>query len=47
MLMGFSTGTPVDISICHLQVSQSVDTQSTWAFLICSKSGAPICCDVS
>ena len=42
MLMGFSTGTPVDISICHLQVSQSVDTQSGARALICAKSGAPI-----
>ena len=40
--MGFFTFLDVDISICHLQVSQSVDTKSGFSSSICLKSGAPI-----
>ena len=47
MLIGFSTGTPVDISICHLQVSQSVATQSGATSLICLKRPEPMACEVS
>ena len=45
--MGCFTFAEVDISICHLQVSQSVATKSAATSSICRNSEAPIPCDVS
>lgn len=44
--IGCSHGFVVDISICHLQVSQSVATMSQSQFSICLNREAPISCDV-
>ena len=46
-LIGFFTVNPVDISICHLQVSQSQATKSGATRPIWSKSGFPMACDTS
>ena len=43
--MGFSTGAEVLISICHLQVSQSVATKSTPNDSICLKRPSPMRCE--
>ncbi len=45
--IGFLTSRSVDISICHLQVSQSQATKSGFRRAICSKSGFPIACETS
>ena len=45
-VMGCSQRLLVDISICHLQVSQSVITISTPLASICLNSGSPIACEV-
>lgn len=47
MLSGCSQGLEVDISICHLQVSQSVATRSAPEASICRKSGSPMACEVA
>ena len=44
---GCFTETPVDISICHLHVSQSQATKSGPTAAICSKSGLPMAWDTS
>ena len=44
---GCSTRFEVDISICHLQVSQSVATTSQPDASICRNNPSPIACDVS
>lgn len=44
--IGCSQGLVVDISICHLQVSQSVATTSISQLSICLNKDAPISCDV-
>lgn len=45
-VMGCSQRLLVDISICHLQVSQSVTTISAPLSSICRNSGAPMACEV-
>ena len=47
MCRGCSHGFEVDISICHLQVSQSVATRSAPDASICRNSGSPMACDVA
>ena len=47
MCSGCSHGFEVDISICHLQVSQSVATMSAPEASICRNSGAPMACEVA
>lgn len=44
---GCSTRFDVDISICHLQVSQSVATTSQPVASICRNSPSPMACEVS
>lgn len=44
-VMGCSQRLLVDISICHLQVSQSVITRSAPLSSICRNSGAPMACE--
>ena len=46
-VMGCSQRLLVDISICHLQVSQSVTTRSTPLSSIWRNSGSQIACDVA
>ena len=44
-VMGCSQRLLVDISICHLQVSQSVIARSAPLSSICRNSGAPMACE--